>query len=124
MDLILRNMKNYIHKYYSERNNKIVSLHFWSKADGEDALRYLENEYQTIEFKCSYNITKPEEEIGENEIIEEEMTEEEVKKENEEHKHELIHKEDVSPEVISEVVVEKVPESIEGKQSKVEKGPG
>jgi len=40
-ELILKGLKNYLHKYYSERNNRVVSLHFWNKDEGEDALKYL-----------------------------------------------------------------------------------
>lgn len=32
--LIIKSMKDFIHKYYSERSGKFVSLHFWSKEDG------------------------------------------------------------------------------------------
>ena len=49
-----------MHKFYSERHNRINSLHFWSKEDGEAALNQLENDFQNIEFKCSYNINKEE----------------------------------------------------------------
>jgi len=43
MDLILKKLKHFLHKYYSERNQKVVSLHFWNKDDGEEALNFLEN---------------------------------------------------------------------------------
>lgn len=47
-----------------------MSLHFWSKEDGEAALKQLEDEFQTIEFRCSYNLTKQEEEVAETDIVE------------------------------------------------------
>ncbi len=40
-DLILKSLSGFLHKYYSERNNKYLSLHFWSKEDGEHALDQL-----------------------------------------------------------------------------------
>lgn len=43
MDMILKKLKDFLHKYYSERSQKVVSLHFWSKEDGEQALGMLEN---------------------------------------------------------------------------------
>lgn len=43
VDLILKGLKQYLHKYYSERNNRMISLHFWNKSDGEEALKFLEN---------------------------------------------------------------------------------
>lgn len=47
-ELVNKSLKNFVHKYYSERNSKYMSLHFWSKEEGEAALRQLEDEFQTI----------------------------------------------------------------------------
>lgn len=47
-----------------------MSLHFWSKEDGEAALKQLEDEFQTIQFRCSFNIAKPEEEVAQTDIVE------------------------------------------------------
>lgn len=87
----------------------MISLHFWNKGDGEEALKFLENQYQLMEFRCSYNLNKVEEEVGENQIIESELPEE-VEKEVKEPTKEVIKvkEEESVPEKISEQpIVEK-----------------
>jgi hypothetical protein len=42
-EVVMKSIKEFLHKYYSERNGKYTSLHFWSREDGEEALRFLEN---------------------------------------------------------------------------------
>ena len=39
--LIIKALRDYAHKYYSERSGKYISLHFWSKEVGEQALNQL-----------------------------------------------------------------------------------
>lgn len=34
-ELIIKSLKEFLHKYYSERSGKHISLHFWSREDGE-----------------------------------------------------------------------------------------
>lgn len=41
IDLILKSLNNYLHKYYTERNHKYISLHFWSREEGEHAANQL-----------------------------------------------------------------------------------
>lgn len=48
IDYVIKSIKNFLHKYYTEKNGKFVSLHFWSKDDGEAALKQLEDEFQAI----------------------------------------------------------------------------
>lgn len=41
-DFILRTLKPYIHKYYLERKDKSVFIHFWSLYDGIKVLNALQ----------------------------------------------------------------------------------
>lgn len=68
LDNLLNAIKAYKHAYYVEWGRGYVSLHFWSGQEGENALKVLENEYQTMEFRCSFNTVKEEEEILASEI--------------------------------------------------------
>lgn len=39
--MILKSLKDFLHKYYVERRDKTVMIHFWNKDDGLDAQRFL-----------------------------------------------------------------------------------
>lgn len=41
-DGVLSCLKNFKHKYYIERKDKQVIIHFWNKSDGLSALKVLE----------------------------------------------------------------------------------
>ena len=41
MDSILRTLKPFLHKYYVERKDKTIHIHFWEKEEGLKALNIL-----------------------------------------------------------------------------------
>lgn len=68
-----------MHKYYLERKEKSVQIHFWSQEDGIRVLNALQVENPHVEFRGEEHFNDEDIEIiADTDIIETELTEEEI----------------------------------------------
>jgi hypothetical protein len=80
---VLRTLKPYLHKYYLERKEKSVQIHFWSQEDGVRVLNALQSENQHVEFHGEEHVADQDIEIiADTDIIETELTPEEIEANN------------------------------------------
>lgn len=73
VESILNSLRqHYLHKYYVERKDKSIYIHFWNLDVGKDAQYFLQNANQMVHFVGEENavLLEEEEEVLGDEIVE------------------------------------------------------